>query len=105
MRSVFTPELAHTAYVPFLRQIGLDSLEISLKNHARIRYLCTEYEREMQASFSNMAPNLQLVDYSSNKDGCGSIGSNVAVVGNRIDVQLTEESADARSVDVLSLIR
>lgn len=106
LRSVFTPELAHTAYLPFLRQIGLDSLEISLKNHERVRYLCTEYEREMQATFPNVAPDLRLGDDSGGSlEGRGSIGSNVAVVGNRIDVQLTGESTDARCGDVLSLIR
>ncbi|KAB0793224.1 hypothetical protein PPYR_12844 [Photinus pyralis] len=97
LRTVFTSELAHTAYVPFLRQIGVDSLELSLKNHTVIKNLCQEYEHEIKLTYPNISSSWQLSDShayaASNSSGC-----NAAVVGNRIDVQ------GEASVDVLSLI-
>ncbi|KAF5295182.1 hypothetical protein FQR65_LT10570 [Abscondita terminalis] len=107
LRTVFTSELAHTAYIPFLKQIGLNSLELALKNHVFIRNLCQEYEQEIKLTYPNILPTLQLSDYNNKlsrttSDGNNTMGSNIAVVGNRIDVQ--NESTNAQPTDVLSLI-
>ncbi|KAF5284839.1 hypothetical protein FQR65_LT13391 [Abscondita terminalis] len=37
--TVFKLELPHTVYIPFLKQIGLNSIELALKNHVFIRSL------------------------------------------------------------------
>ncbi|KAK4874618.1 hypothetical protein RN001_013978 [Aquatica leii] len=106
LRAVFTSELAHTAYIPFLKQIGLNSLELSLKNHIDVRNLCQEYEHEIKLTYPNMLPSWQLSDYGSKEPrtttGNNTMGSNIAVVGNRIDVQ--DEPANTQTTDVLSLI-
>ncbi|KAF5285879.1 hypothetical protein FQA39_LY04340 [Lamprigera yunnana] len=108
LRTVFISELAHTAYVPFLKQIGLESLQLSLKNHMIIRNLCQEYEQEVRLTYPNILPNCQLADFTSNQESKtvstenSIMGSNIAVVGNRIDVQ--NETVNTQTTDVLSLI-
>jgi WD repeat-containing protein 81 len=101
LRAVFTSELAYTAYLPFLKHVGATSLEISLKNHALIKELCQEYEQEVKMSY----PNQKLPDSGRSSNAItasSSIGSNIALIGNRIDVQ----TADLESVntDLLSLV-
>ncbi|XP_018566395.1 WD repeat-containing protein 81 isoform X2 [Anoplophora glabripennis] len=102
LRLVFTPELAHAAYIPFLRHVGADSLEISLKNHDNIRDLCQNYEQEIRAP-PNLVPRLTS-DFNRSKTitTSSSIGSNIAVIGNRIDVQT--ENFDSLNSDLLSLV-
>ncbi|GLG94157.1 Neurobeachin [Gryllus bimaculatus] len=94
LKSTFTPELAHKSYVSFLRYLGEQVMEQSLKNEDFIKDLCFEYEQERQQSTSGGPINLQyLSDYltpTCHADfdrGSGSFGSNVSVVGNRIDLQ------------------
>lgn len=103
LKLVFTSELAHTAYLPFLKHIGVDSLEISLKNHDNIRDLCQYYEQEIRAT-PNIVPKLTLSDFNRSKTitTSSSIGSNIAVIGNRIDVQT--ENFDSLNSDLLSLV-
>lgn len=86
-------------------------MEQALKNHIVIQNLCQEYEQEIKLTYPNITPNWQLSDFNhvSKDTGIGtgsnsSIGSNIAVVGNRIDVQIPNESTDAHNIDVLSLI-
>jgi len=123
---VFTIELAHMTYVPFFRFLGKSVMDTALKNHDFIRDLCYEYEQEMHSVHSNGDPVdvLYLSDYlhpggqgDPDKATCyGSFGSNVAVVGNRIDLQQTElssiqllpsgsPSVQAPSGDAMALIR
>lgn len=92
------------AYLPFLKHMGQNALQISLKNHDTILKLCQEYEQEMRMTNTNISPHLKL----DNQNSCvimqgatsSSIGSNIALIGNRIDVQ--EVSSD--KVSVLNLI-
>lgn len=103
LKEVFTSELAHMTYLPFLRFLGVSIMDASLKNHDFLRDLCYEYEHEMQSVHpSGGAVNvLHLSDYltpggEGDPDmatGSGSFGSNVAVVGNRIDLQRAEVSS------------
>ncbi|KAJ8926519.1 hypothetical protein NQ314_021121 [Rhamnusium bicolor] len=104
LKFVFTPELAHTAYLPFLRHIGVNSLEISLKNHDNIRDLCQDYEQQVKTSYPNITPKLKLSDFNRNQTvtTSSSIGSNIALIGNRIDVQT--EDFDSLNTDLLGLV-
>jgi WD repeat-containing protein 81 len=103
LKQVFTAELAHMTYLPFFRFLGESVMDTSLKNHNFVRDLCYEYEQEMQSVHSNGCPVdvLYLSDYLSlgvqgdpeKATGSGSFGSNVAVVGNRIDLQRADISS------------
>jgi len=113
-------------YVPFFRFLGESVMDTALKNHDFIRDLCYEYEQEMHSVHSNGGPVdvLYLSDClhpggqgDPDKATCyGSFGSNVAVVGNRIDLQQTDlssiqllpsgsPSVQAPSGDAMALIR
>lgn len=98
LKAVFTAELAHQAYVPFLKQIGLSAMEASLKNHAHIQILCQEHEQVIKST--------TLSEKSSDSKGIlnasSSIGSNIALIGNRIDVQ--SEDDDSHATNVLKLV-
>ena len=103
LKQVFTAELAQMTYVAFCRFLGESVMDTALKNHDFIRDLCYEYEQEMQSAHSTGGPVdvLYLSDYlhpggqgdPDKATGSGSFGSNVAVVGNRIDLQQTEVSS------------
>jgi len=113
-------------YVPFFRFLGESVMDTALKNHDFIRDLCYEYEQEMHSVRSNGGPVdvLYLSDYlhpggqgdPDKATGYGGFGSNVAVVGNRIDLQQSElssiqllasgsPSVQAPSGDAMALIR
>ncbi|KAG5877633.1 hypothetical protein JTB14_030031 [Gonioctena quinquepunctata] len=104
MQEVFTSELAYTAYLPFIKLLGSSPLEISLNNHDRVRYLCQEYEEYIKLSNPNSVPKFKLSDFTRNQTmkNSSSIGSNVSLIGNRIDVQ--PELIDNFAVDLLSLV-
>ncbi|XP_065172882.1 WD repeat-containing protein 81 isoform X2 [Atheta coriaria] len=97
LKAVFTADLAHTAYVPFMKQIGLNAMESSLKNYQRIIALTQEYELEVQqTSYKHEEQQLP----TESRSVSGSIGSNIALIGNRIDVQDDEE----RNADMLNYV-
>lgn len=103
LEQVFTAELAHMTYLPFFRFLGENVMDTSLKNHDFVRDLCYEYEQEMQSVHPSgcRIDVLYLSDYLSpggqrdpdKATGSGSFGSNVAVVGNRIDLQRADISS------------
>ncbi|XP_076275041.1 WD repeat domain 81 isoform X3 [Rhynchophorus ferrugineus] len=102
LTEVFSPELAHTAYLAFLKHVGVNSLDISLKNHDHIRELCKNYEQGLKTEGEG---NIKLSDinWGQTISTSSSIGSNINVIGNRIDIQ--SESADAvNTTDLLSLV-
>lgn len=102
IKKVFNQELAHIAYFPFHRHLGIECLETSLKNHDFIQNMCEEYKREIKNA--NIIPNYQLSDFvlNSNIPQSSSIGSNISLVGNRIDVQI--EDADNKNPNLLGLV-
>ncbi|XP_044759214.1 WD repeat-containing protein 81 [Coccinella septempunctata] len=104
LQLVFTAELAHTAYVPFLKHLGLASIEISLKNHDTIKFLCKEYGNEAERTLSKEITTVKTADTSktSNITHSSSIGSNVAVIGNRIEVQYDSDATP--NTDLLNLV-
>ncbi|XP_063618306.1 WD repeat-containing protein 81 [Cydia splendana] len=102
---VFNEELAYQAYSTFARFIGAETIERCLKNSDTIRALCRKYERShsvssplrgrVQASFSDepisrkidIPPRPEIEHMSSSN----SFGSNVTLVGNRIDVAAVDD--------------
>ncbi|XP_022830697.1 WD repeat-containing protein 81 [Spodoptera litura] len=103
---VFDEELAYRAYTTFVKSIGTDTMERCLKNIDTVRALCRNYEqnhrissplqirpdKRVQLSFSD-EPLSRKADSSSKSDvvmdhisSSNSFGSNVTLVGNRIDV-------------------
>ncbi|CAG9817607.1 unnamed protein product [Phaedon cochleariae] len=103
IKEVFTPELAYTAYLPFINLVGSGFLEVSLKNHENVRNLCQEYEESLLNSGGQDKLKLSNFPRSQSITSTSSIGSNVAMIGNRIDVQ--PEVMDNLNMDLLSLVR
>lgn len=64
--------------------------------------MCQEYEKEIKTS--NVIPNYQLFDFvlNSNIPNSSSVGSNISLVGNRIDVQI--EDIDNKNPNLLGLV-
>ncbi|KAF4521699.1 hypothetical protein B566_EDAN012997 [Ephemera danica] len=94
LKMVFTEKLAHQAYLPFFRFIGENAFEQFLKNGPSIQKLCYDYEQQNPRLIQcqDQGHLLYLSDYLSpheeNERGTsGSFGSNVAVIGNRIELQ------------------
>lgn len=108
LKAVFTSELAHSAFVPFLHYLGTSTMEVSLKNHILLRDLCFEYEQEIKFTNRKVTSEINCASDHSSEDiivgSTGSFGSNVALVGNRIDVQISENSASTRQSHVLNLV-
>lgn len=102
LRKVFNAELAHIAYYPFVRHLGIECFETSIKNYEFIQNICQTYAREIK--HSNSSSTYQLSDLVVNSDvsHSNSIGTNIAVIGNRIDVQL--EDANNRNTSLLGLV-
>ncbi|RZC40629.1 WD repeat-containing protein 81, partial [Asbolus verrucosus] len=104
LRAVFNPELAYASYLPFLKHIGANALEVSLKNYNMIRELCQEYEQEVKLNYPSLDLKFQSVDFAKRATvtASSSIGSNIALIGNRIDVQNT--NLENFNTDLLSLV-
>jgi hypothetical protein len=90
-------------YLPFFRFLGESVMDASLKNHDFMRDLCYAYEQEVQSVHpSGDTVNVLYLSNYLTPGGqgdadmavvTGSFGSNVAVVGNRIDLQRAEISS------------
>ena len=106
LQSVFTANLAYVAYVPFLKQIGLESMKSSLKNYVTIHELCHQYKNEITADQQHSSVPSSEDDElpDSRLEHIGSIGSNVALIGNRIDVQITKESDRSNNSKLFNIV-
>ncbi|XP_019760850.2 WD repeat-containing protein 81 isoform X2 [Dendroctonus ponderosae] len=104
IREVFNAELAYVTYIPFLKHMGVNSLDITLKNHEHIRELCQEWEQEIARS-KQIEDKMSAADLADLKTGptSNSVASNISVIGNRIDIQ-TETSNSQATTDLLSLV-
>lgn len=105
---VFSPQLAHLVYIPFFRFLGEPVVEQALKNHLLIQDLCFEYEQEMQHAAPSGVPDdmFYLSDYLSpptpldmDRAGSGSFGTNVALIGNRIELQRPDIQSGGSSIE------
>lgn len=93
IKTVFNEKLAHCIYIPFYRLLGESVMEKVMKNEALIRELCYEYEkqspRQNQCQGAGSFVYLSdLLPTDENLAGTsGSFGTNVSVIGNRIELQ------------------
>lgn len=94
LREVYTPSLAHVAYLPFVRIFGETTMKQTVKNLELILNLCHEHEVPNYSALADaehikIQESSQLaVDYV---DSPHSFGTNVSVVGNRLDYQNNEQ--------------
>lgn len=100
LKAVFTAKLAHQAYVPFLKQLGPSAMETSLKNHTHIQILSQEHDESIK---SIPIPNLT-TNSKETLNTSSSIGSNIALIGNRIDVQNEDDYDENHTTNVLKLV-
>ena len=104
IKESFTPSLAHAAYLTFAKQLGEKVMKQTVKNLELILNLSHEYE----------APNYQ--DYKSLKtledpsrltndqvDSPHSFGTNVSIVGNRLDFQ-TSDGPMSEQTNLIDLV-
>ncbi|XP_012545772.2 WD repeat-containing protein 81 isoform X1 [Bombyx mori] len=125
---VFDEELAHKTYTSFTRLVGTETMERCLKNLDTVKGLCRKYEqnhsissplqiaradKRVQSSYSDeplcrragatpSRPHDAPADHISSSN---SFGSNVTLVGNRIDVASdagTELAGQGEGFDVVS---
>ncbi|XP_008544193.1 WD repeat-containing protein 81 isoform X1 [Microplitis demolitor] len=106
LKSVFTLEFAHKAYLLFYRHLDEGMMEDLLKNHQLIRELCEQYEQNLPTcdigSSKSDPTYLQTAETPSESDvivkGIGSFG-NISVVGNRIEVGDTLDNLNPSNRD------
>jgi WD repeat-containing protein 81 len=104
LKDVFTPSLAHSAYLPFVRQFGENVMRETIKNLELILNLCHEYE---VPNYSNDMESLKIQDSSKlyatdHVDSPHSFGTNVNIVGNRLDYQNVDLSSTTSVVDLVA---
>uniref|UniRef100_A0A336MXJ9 CSON007840 protein n=1 Tax=Culicoides sonorensis TaxID=179676 RepID=A0A336MXJ9_CULSO len=118
IRDVFTPHLAYCAYMPFLKYLGEFIMGKTVVNHQLIMSLCLEHEQPDYSimkndihKFESTAINQSALSMDSQLDYeqqlGNSFGSNVAVVGNRIDVQFGGQGPDRTEMgigDVINMV-
>ncbi|XP_075531916.1 WD repeat domain 81 isoform X4 [Dermacentor variabilis] len=103
VKQVFTAELAFMTYIPLCKLAGGIYMEQTLTNHELILELCAAHDSALAMSESGTDATSGPRKFrkghyrmpSAGQDEAivsGEFGKNVAMVGNRIDVQLGEES-------------
>lgn len=104
LREVFTPSLAHSAYLPFVKQLGETIMRQTVANLEIIVNLCHEYD--MPNSYHS--ESIQIQDSSTfmavdHVDSPHSFGTNVSIVGNRLDFQ-SNDAASTEQNDLIDLV-
>lgn len=90
LRDVFGPELAHTAYLAFLRFLGESIMQRTLSNMEFVLTLCHEHEQpgagqdKTQLSQSAIVSPVDVTDAALCETAANSFGTQV--VGNRLQV-------------------
>ncbi|XP_050670709.1 WD repeat-containing protein 81 [Leptidea sinapis] len=108
--AVFECELAYNAYTHFVKFVGAETIERSLKNTDTIRALCHEYTQKHSPSsprpiYEDRGETINKnIDSKSGTEhnASNSFGSNVTLVGNRIDVTSACESPKVDGFDVVA---
>lgn len=111
IKEVFTPQLAHVAYVPFLKFLGDHTMKHFMKNLPLILTLCHEFEQPEYASLghgtrktdSAIETNANL-SYADGPGGVYSSSFGTAMIGNRIGVHVDSESTDIGPMEILDLV-
>ncbi|XP_012942081.1 WD repeat-containing protein 81 [Aplysia californica] len=105
LKCVFCPELAQACYIPLCRIFGSIHMEEHLHNDDLIRQLCSQHDRETDSgcpAMEDLTPTTTASESATVKNDLQSplddkgvvsgIGKNVAVVGNRIQLNETPAS-------------
>lgn len=99
IKQVFTAELAFMTYVPLCKLAGSIYMEQTINNNELILELCAAFDSgDAETEASSSSRKFRKGHYRNPSTGqdeaivSGEFGKNVAMVGNRIDVQLGEES-------------
>ncbi|KAL4239028.1 WD repeat-containing protein 81 [Mactra antiquata] len=93
-QQTYNPELALAAYIPLTSVFGSHHMEEYLSNDDLIRKLCAQYDKALyteNAELDTAAPSVPIKEKKEERKENGDIGSNVAIVGNRICLQADEE--------------
>lgn len=111
IKEVFTPQLAHVSYVPFLKYLGDHIMKQFVKNLPLILTLCHEYEQPEYASLGYNNRKDSLRHKTSNEDlsmtdGTGVVTSSfgTAMIGNRIEVYRENEKNEIGPMELLDLV-
>lgn len=91
IRETFTPSLAHATYLPFAKQLGEKTMRKTLKNLELILNLSHEHEAPdtyEKDSMKIQTPSRFSMDHVGSPS---SFGTNVAIVGNRLQFQATTD--------------
>lgn len=105
LKEVFTPSLAHSAYLPFVKQLGESIMRDTIMNLELVMNLCHEYEVPNYNNYDSESLIIQQPQDTSNfardyVDSPHSFGTNVSIVGNRLDFQ----SGEQQSSSVIDLV-
>lgn len=105
IKESFTPSLAHAAYLTFAKQLGERAMKQTIKNLELVLNLSHEHELP---SLSDYAEAVKIQErparfISDQVDSPHSFGTNVSIVGNRLDFQ-TNDSLDNEQTDLIDLV-
>lgn len=111
IKEVFTPQLAHVSYVPFLKYLGDHILKQFVKNLPLILTLCHEFEQPEYSSLGygnrkNDSNDKSKNDDLSCTDGSGFYSNSfgTAMIGNRIEVYKENEKNEIGPMELLDLV-
>lgn len=108
IKEVFTPQLAHLAYVPFLKYLGDHIMKQFVRNLPLILTLCHEFEQPEYASLGHNyrkdSNDQTPINDSVTIDGIPSSSFGTAMIGNRIEVYKENEKNEIGPMELLDLV-
>lgn len=104
---VFTPNLAHVSFIPFLKFLGEATMNQVVKNISLILNLCHEYEQpdcqvDQYREKFDFSLTGRVLEYDDSIDDQYSNSFGTAVVGNRIQVKSESEIGPTEVLDFVA---